>query len=290
MKVFITGHKGQLGRALQTECTAQNIDFAGGDLPDWDMLNLTRVSESLDRIRPDVVIHAGALTQVDYCAEHPQEAVLVNGVGTYNVCVASRAINVPVLAISTNEVFDGRATRPYQEYDQRNPINAYGYSKFVAEQVVERYAPAYMIVRTAWLYAPGGVNFIHKIVERARKGEALHVVTDEVSSPTHVNDLARAIVHLAQLNRPGIYHMTNAGECSRFEFAQEILRLWGLDAVISPITLAEFQRPSTPPPYAPLANVFGAAAGVEMRDWREALAEYAQQGRGQAAQSISHPA
>jgi dTDP-4-dehydrorhamnose reductase len=179
-----------------------------------------------------------------------------------------------LVAISTNEVFDGTAKRPYQEYDQRNPINPYGYSKYVAEQAVERIAPRYMIVRTAWLYASGGVNFIHKIIARARSGTRLRVVTDEISSPTSVTDLAAALMELIEIERPGIYHLTNAGECSRYHFAREILRLIGSDVPIEPISLDDFVRPSMPPAYAPLANVFGAAAGIEMRPWQEALAEY----------------
>jgi dTDP-4-dehydrorhamnose reductase len=211
---------------------------------------------------------------VDYCAEHPDQAVRINGVGTYNVALACRDVDALMVAISTNEVFDGATPRPYQEYDIRNPINPYGYSKFVAEQTVERFAPRYMIVRTAWLYSTGGVNFIHKILERARSGQPLKVVTDEVSAPTSADDLADALFRLMATDRPGIYHLANAGECSRYEFAQEIIRLAGLETPVAPTTLAEFQRPSTPPPYAPLANVFAAAAGVEMRPWQAALADF----------------
>lgn len=250
------------------------MEVEGGDLPDWDMMNPAQITGELSQYRPDVVIHTAALTQVDYCAEHPDEAVRINGVGTYNVALACREIGALMLAISTNEVFDGAATRPYQEYDLRHPINPYGYSKFVAEQVVERFASRYMIVRTAWLYAPGGANFIHKIIKRAEEGQPLSVVTDEVSAPTYVNDLADALIRLIETDRPGVYHLTNAGECSRFQFAQEIIHLAGLDVPVKPVKLAEFSRPSLPPPYAPLANVFAAAAGVEMRPWQVALADY----------------
>lgn len=248
------------------------------------MTDAAQVVESLRDFRPDVVIHAAALTGVDYCAEHPKEAVLINGVGTYNVALACREVGASLVAISTNEVFDGQAHRPYQEYDRRNPINPYGYSKYVAEQVVERIAPRYVIVRTAWLYAHSGTNFIHKIIARAREDQPLRVVTDEVGSPTYVVDLADALIHLIETDRPGIYHLTNVGACSRYEFAQEILRLVGLDSVpVEPITSDAFERASTPPPYAPLDNVFAAAAGVTMRPWEEALAEYiAQHEQGNA--------
>lgn len=272
MRIFITGNDGQLGRALQAALAGHTV--AGGDLPGWDMLNLEQVEAALREFQPEVVIHTAALTNVDYCAEHPAEAVRVNGVGTYNVALACRDVDALLVAISTNEVFDGRASRPYQEYDARNPINPYGYSKYVAEQVVERFAPRYQIVRTAWLYAPGGVNFVHKILARARAGEPLRVVTDEVGSPTYVIDLAQALAALIATGQPGVFHLTNSGACSRFEFAQEIVRLAGLDVPVEPITSAAFQRPSTPPPYAPLDNIFAAALGVQMRPWQAALAEY----------------
>lgn len=276
MRVFVTGHRGQLGKALNARLESPGVEFSGKDLPEWDMLDLAQVRQSLRDFKPDVVIHTAALTAVDYCAEHPEEAVRINGVGTYNIAIACQDIGALLVAVSTNEVFDGTARRPYQEYDQRNPINPYGYSKFVAEQVVERHCSRYIIARTAWLYAPGGKNFIHKIMERAHSGQPVRVVTDEIGSPTHVGDLADALIALARTDCPGIYHMVNSGECSRYEFASEILRLAQIDTPIEPTSLADFSRPSTPPPYAPLANIFGAAAGVTLRSWQAALADYMQ--------------
>ncbi len=273
MRIFITGHDGQLGRALQAALAGHDVQ--GASLPGWDMTDLGQVEAALGAFRPDWVIHTAALTDVDYCARHPAEAVQVNGVGTYHVALACRRAGARLLAISTNEVFDGRAGRPYQEYDQRNPPNPYGYSKYVAEQVVERYAPEYQIVRTSWLYAPGGSNFVHRILARAKAGEPLRVVTDEIGSPTLASDLAAAIAQLIGVDRPGVYHLVNEGMCSRYEFAQAALRLAGLGHLaIEPITSADFSRPSSPPPFSPLENIFAAAAGVRLRPWQEALAAY----------------
>jgi dTDP-4-dehydrorhamnose reductase len=275
VRVFITGNSGQLGRALIACLNDHVVD--GADLPAWDMTDLQQVRMAIHDARPDVVIHTAALTNVDFCASNPREAVRVNGVGSYNIAVTCREVDALLVAVSTNEVFDGRISRPYQEYDPRGAINPYGYSKFVAEQVVERFALRYQIVRTAWLYAPGGVNFIHKIINRAQSGEPLRVVTDEVGSPTYALDLAEGIIKLMQTDLPGIYHLVNAGACSRYEFAQAILEASGMGGVsIEPITSADFERASTPPAYAPLDNVFAAAAGVEMRGWREALNAYIQ--------------
>jgi dTDP-4-dehydrorhamnose reductase len=273
VRIFITGHKGQLGTALLERF--QGYDLFFGDLPEWDIADADQVAATFRETQPDVVIHAAALTRVDYCAEHPDEALRVNGLGTYNVALACRAVDAMLVAISTSEVFDGEASAPYQEYDRPNPGNPYGYSKWVGEQVVERVAPRNMIIRTAWLYAPGGQNFIHKIIAQAEADRPLRVVKDEIGSPTYVGDLANAIAKLIVTERVGIYHLVNEGVVSRYEFAEEILRLSGLAHIsVEPITLAEFERPSKVPPYTPLANMFAAAAGVHLRSWREALAGY----------------
>lgn len=278
MRIFLTGNKGQLGRAITDRFGAEH-DIIGADLPEWDMTNPTQVMQTIEAAQPDVIIHAAALTKVDYCAESPEEAVAVNGFGTQNVALAAHKVSAMMVAISSNEVFDGSLSDGefYQEYDQRRPINPYGYSKYVGEQVTERFANNYMIVRTAWLYASGGVNFLHKITDRAKQGLPLRVVTDEVGSPTYVDDLADALFQLIAIGQPGVYHMTNSGACSRYEFAQAMLELAGLGHVeIEPITSDAFERASTPPPYAPLKNIFGAALGVEVRPWYDALASFAE--------------
>jgi dTDP-4-dehydrorhamnose reductase len=282
LRIIVTGHKGQLGSAVVRVLADHEI--LGLDLPEWDITDRAQVKKTVNDFQPDAVIHCAALTNVDYCANNPHEAVRINGVGTYNIAVAARDVGATILAISTNEVFDGTADRPYQEYDQRNPINPYGYSKYVGEQVIERYAPDHMIVRTAWLYASGGTNFIHKVVARARDGQPLRVVTDEIASPTYASDLAEAVASLLAKRQPGIYHMVNAGAASRYDFARKALDLIGLaDVAIEPITSDAFERASTPPPYAPLDNIFGAAIGVTMRPWEDALEAYIQSEFGDAA-------
>jgi dTDP-4-dehydrorhamnose reductase len=280
VRVFITGHKGQLGTALRQRLSGRELHF--GDLPEWDITDAGQVAAAFRAARPDAVIHAAALTRVDFCAEHPDEAMRVNGVGTYNVAAACRAVGAVLVAVSTNEVFDGTASEPYQEHDRPHPINAYGASKWAAEQMAAWIAPRHIIARTAWMYGPGGENFIHKIIARARAGEPLSVVTDEIGSPTYVGDLADALARLLGTELHGAVHLVNEGACSRYAFAEEILRLAGLgQASIAPIALADFERPSRVPPYTPLANVLAAAAGIRLRPWQEALAAYmAEHGAG----------
>lgn len=273
MRVFITGIRGQLGRVLAETLTGHQV--SGVDLPECDIIERSQITIAISEAAPDVVIHCAAMTDVDGCARDPQAAYRANGLGTQNVALACQTNGAAMLYVSTNEVFDGSAERPYLEFDAPNPINPYGRSKLAGEWYTRHLLTRFYIARTAWLYAPGGRNFPHRIIQLADERGRLQVVTDEVGSPTYVADLAQAIVQLIRSEQYGIYHLVNAGSCSRFDFAREILRLTGRSAVpVEPTTLAAFQRDSTPPPYAPLANVAGAAIGVQLRPWQAALAEF----------------
>ena len=180
-----------------------------------------------------------------------------------------------MLHVSTNEVFAGDRVDGYEEWMPIDPINEYGHSKAMAETYVRDHFTRYFIVRTAWLYAPGGRNFIHAIIAKARSDGVIRVVSDEIANPTYVRDLAAAIADLIQTNHYGIYHFTNAGYCSRWEFANEILRLAGLEHVTNkPILAHEYKRDSKPPPNGTLHNVNGALIGIILRPWQDALAEY----------------
>jgi dTDP-4-dehydrorhamnose reductase len=275
MRIIITGSKGQLGRALMRRLAPH--DLLGVDLPEVDLTDLAATRSSLAAFQPDVIIHAAAMTDVDGAARQPDLAYRVNALGTRNVAVAAEAIGAALLAISTNEVFDGAQREPYLEFDPTHPINPYAKSKLAAEQFVRDLTTRFYIVRTAWLYGLGGNNFVKKIITRADTAGQLRVVTDEVSSPTYTEDLITALEQLMVTGAYGIYHFTNEGACSRLEFAQKILELSGRAHIpIEPITLKDFSRPSTPPPYAPLRNFCGAQLGITLRPWVDALADYIQ--------------
>ena len=284
MRIFITGYKGQLGRTLGTRLDTHTL--AGCDLPDLDITDRQAISEAIADFAPDVVIHAAAWTDVNGCARDPEQAYQVNGIGTQNVALACAAAGATMVYISTNEVFDGSATEPYREWDAPHPINPYGRSKAAGEWFVRHLLNRFYIVRTAWLYAPGGRNFPHRIVQLAdetsadsTKGRGLRVVHDEVSNPTYAPDLADGLAALIHTGAYGVYHITNAGYCSRYEFAREILRLTNREYVpVEPIKLEEWQRPSTPPKFAPLANTAARAVGIETRPWEAALAEFLKSG------------
>ncbi len=273
MSVFITGDKGQLGRALKASLAGDTV--SGCDLPELDITDEAAIAQAVADWKPDVVIHAAAWTDVDGCARDPEQAHRVNGLGTRNVARACARADAAMVYISTNEVFDGNGTEPYPESHPVNPINPYGRSKAEGERFVQEILTRFYIARTAWLYAPGGRNFPHRIVQLADERGALRVVTDEVGNPTYAPDLAQALSSLIRTQAYGVYHLTNAGYCSRYDFAREILRITGRGHVpLEPITLDQFERDSTPPRFAPLANTAGAALGIALRPWQEALAEF----------------
>lgn len=271
MRILITGHKGQLGRALH----ARWPEAAGADLPEVDLTQPAAAEALVAAHRPDLIVHCAAMTDVDGAARDPAAAYRANGLGTQNVALAATRAGAALAYISTNEVFDGTKASPYLEFDAPNPINAYGASKRAGEWFTAALCQQFFIVRTSWLTGRTGRNFVHRIQQLADEHGRLRVVTDEVACPTFVDDLADAIVRLVNTGAYGIYHLTNAGYCSRYDFARRILALSGREhSPVDPITLADYPRPSTPPPFSPLANFAAAALGITLRPWEDALAEF----------------
>jgi len=277
MRIFITGNKGQLGRALQDALPEDTL--AGCDLPELDITNREAIGTAIADFAPDVVIHAAAWTDVDGCARDPDQAYRANGIGTQNVALACAICDASLVYVSTNEVFDGTATQPYREWDAANPINPYAKSKAAGEWFTQNLLNRFYIVRTAWVYALGGRNFStpSRIVQVADERGALKVVTDEVGNPTYALDLAAGIAALVETGAYGVYHLTNTGYTSRYDYVREVLRLAGREHIpVEPISLDDFQRPSTPPRFAPLANTAAAALGITLRPWQEAVEEFLQ--------------
>jgi dTDP-4-dehydrorhamnose reductase len=273
MRIAITGHKGQLGQALLEALT--DDELLGLDIPEHDITQPRQISDALADFRPQVVIHTAALTDVDRCAHEPELALQVNGLGTHNVALACLRCNAALVAVSTNEVFDGRKGKPYYEHEQTHAINAYAASKLAAEEYVRMHLARFYIVRTAWLYVRGGNNFPSKIVQAAEKYGQLRVVCDEISSPTYAPHLAQAIGALIRTEQYGIYHLTNEGACSRLEFARQILDLAGKgDVPLEPITSDQWPRPSTPPLHCVIRNLAGAQLGIVLPPWQEGLRAY----------------
>ena len=274
MHIIVTGHKGQLGRALWA-ILENDHELLGMDLPEHDITDAATTTETVTAFQPDVVLHPAALTDVDRCTREPELALRVNGLGTHNLALACLKTDAVLLTVSTNEVFDGTKGAPYYEYEATNPINPYARSKLAAEFYTRLHLRRFYIVRTAWLYAPGGDNFPAKIVAAADKYGRLRVVADEIGNPTYAPDLAEAIVKLVHTEHYGIYHFTNSGLCSRYGYARAILESAGRgDVPVEPITSDQWPRASTPPLHCALHNFAGAALGIRLRPWRAALEEY----------------
>ncbi|MBI4301462.1 MAG: dTDP-4-dehydrorhamnose reductase [Chloroflexi bacterium] len=272
MRIAITGSLGQLGSELVAILSVQH-QILKLNRPSHDVTDPAIIDE-VDRCRPDLVIHTAAMTDVDGCARQPDSAFRVNALGTSYVAQGCQRAEASMLYISTNEVFDGTKDSPYLEFDKPYPINPYGASKLAGEHLVQSFLQRFYIVRTAWLYG-SGANFIKKVLALAEERKELTMVTDEVSTPTYAADLAQAIAKLIDRNVYGIYHLTNEGACSRFEYAQKIFELAGRkDVALRPIRREQYQRDSTPPAQSCLRNFAGQALGIWLRPWEEALSEY----------------
>jgi dTDP-4-dehydrorhamnose reductase len=272
MRIVVTGARGRLGSQLVEKLTAGGQDVVGFDVNDFDVTDFFSTKARIADLKPDLVLHPAAWTDVDGCARDPERAVWINGLGAQNVALAAASVDAAVLYVSTNEVFDGVSTSAYREYDPTRPANPYGYSKWVGEQATMQVNPRHYIVRTSWLFAHGGSNFIQSILAAAEGGKPLRVVVNEVANPTYANDLADAIAALVETERFGIYHLINAGACSRYDFARYVLDCSGYGEVpIQPISADEWQRESTPPLFSPLENLAGKMIGISLRPWQQAV-------------------
>ncbi len=276
MRVLLTGAAGKLGAQLQQQL-AEKHDVIGMDIIGdvdhlLDLTNYAGARELVRRISPEIVLHPAAWTDVDGCALDPKKALSINGLASAHLAAITAQIGIPILYVSSNEVFDGTLNRPYTEVDLPNPINPYGYSKWYGERATTQVNPQHYIVRSAWLFAHGGGNFVQAIRSAAESGKSLRVVTNEVANPTYTNDLAAAIAQLIETERFGSYHLVNEGAISRWQFARAILDQSGyVDTSIEGISRHEWKRPSLPPEYTPMANFAGSSIGIKLRPWQEAL-------------------
>jgi dTDP-4-dehydrorhamnose reductase len=272
MRIVITGSAGQLGMALQKQLLNHHLLLI--DLPEHDITDFPRVRSVIVGFEPDVVVHAAAFTNVDQCELQPETAYRVNGLGTQNVALASQECGATMLYVSTDYVFDGAKGEPYWEWDTPNPESVYAQSKLAGEYFAQSLVNRFYVVRTAWLYSRSGNNFVKRVLELADERPELHYVTDEAGSPTYAPDLAAAIAKLIAHPMYGIYHFTNTGVCSRYEWAKTALELAGRgDYPIFPTQA--YQRPAKVPAHCELHNFCGASQlGITLRPWREALKDF----------------
>jgi dTDP-4-dehydrorhamnose reductase len=282
--VFVTGAAGMLGQAVMPAFAAAGHETAGGDLPGLDVTDCETVRRAVAGHRAEWVVHLAAFTKVDECESRPDHAFLVNGLGARNAALAAAASGAALLALSTDYVFDGRAATPYREYDAAGPRSVYGASKWAGEQAVREVHVRHVIVRTSWLFGPGGPNFVDTILAKARAGEALHVVDDQRGSPTFTHDLAQGLLRLVAAAQYGTYHCTNSGACTWYDLAERAVASAGLRVPLERTDTASFPRPAPRPAYSVLGNgFFERVTGWRMPPWPDAVQRHvaaASGGRG----------
>ncbi|HEY3295257.1 MAG TPA: dTDP-4-dehydrorhamnose reductase [bacterium] len=274
-RILITGHKGMLGRELMKVAGALGKDALGVDLPECDITSRKQVEGCILDAQPDLILHGAAFTAVDRCESEPDIAYLVNATGTQNVCLAAQRLNVPVMHISTDYIFDGTKDATYDEWDAANPQSVYGKSKYAGEWFVRALCAKHFIVRVSWLCGHGGANFVETILKLAAERDELKVVNDQHGSPTFVKDLAPELFRLMENGAYGTYHITNRGETTWYEFARKIVELGGGKARVLPCSTEEFPRPAPRPKNSRMSpRLYENAIGNRMPSWEEGLKRY----------------
>ena len=280
--ILITGGKGMLAQALRQLLDTRKLPYVAPGHADADVTNPDQLKQLFAAHKPTLVLNCSAHTKVDLCEDEEEKADAINGHAVGSLASLAKEHNAFLVHFSTDFVFDGSGKRPYRTDDPVNPLSAYGRSKLLGEQLLQKNAPArWLILRTAWLYGRGGPNFPRTIIERARQGAQLKVVSDQIGSPTYTADLAQATLDLLDRNQTGLFHITNSGQTSWYDFARAALEEFAVPGNITPISTADWTaiRPKQAhrPAYSVLdTQPFTKATGHPMRPWREALHAYRQ--------------
>jgi dTDP-4-dehydrorhamnose reductase len=275
MRVTLFGASGLLGKELMCQWNGDAVTGLGSR--DADIREAQRVQQVVQETRPEWIVLAAAYTDVDGCESNPDLAFAVNRDGAVNVATAAKMFGARLLFLSSDYVFDGKKATPYETSDARNPQSVYGRTKAEAEIKLLELTPDCCIVRTSWLFGTGGKCFPDTILKLAANRPVLDVVNDQRGCPTYAADLARAIAQLCRKKASGIVHVTNAGDCTWFEFAQEIVRSAGLATTVRPVSSERMARPAPRPVYSVLSPAGLQRFGIEMPSWRDALLCYLEQ-------------
>ena len=264
-----------LGSDLMLRLTAAH-EVTGKDVGDFDIAAEDDCGRLIAECSPELVINAAAYTNVDGCETDRDRCFAVNAVGVKNIALACRGRGIRIVHFSTDYVFDGRKEIPYGEADETAPLNVYGASKLEGERFLQALSDRWLLIRTAWLYGRNGKNFVKTILEKAATVKTLDVVDDQIGSPTYSWDLAAAVRLLIEEGHDGLFHLTNRGRCSWYEFACKIVQYAGMnDVTVRPIQSAGLARPAVRPAWSVLSSrKFSEATGKTMRFWQIALQDY----------------
>jgi dTDP-4-dehydrorhamnose reductase len=278
MRAMIVGASGLLGKALMREWSGDEV--VGLTSRDVDIRDADKVREVMEKARPEWIVLAAAYTDVDGCEGHPDLAFGVNRDGAVNVAQAAKRADANLVFLSSDYVFDGRKTSPYETTDVRAPQSVYGRSKAEAEVRLLEVLPECCVVRTSWLFGTGGKCFPDTILKLAASLPVLDVVNDQRGCPTYSVDLAGAIIGLCRKHASGIVHVTNAGDCSWFDFAREIVKGVGLATEVRPVSSRQMARPAPRPAYSVLSEKSLQQLGITVPTWQDALRRYLQERKG----------
>ena len=274
MKVFVTGVKGQLGHDVVNELEKRGHTAIGVDIEEMDITDKDAVKRVITQASPEAVIHCAAYTAVDAAEEQAELCHRVNGLGTENIAEVCKELNCKLMYISTDYVFNGQGTRPWEPDDEREPLNVYGQTKYEGELAVEA-LEKYFIVRIAWVFGVNGKNFIKTMLNLGKTRDHLTVVDDQVGSPTYTYDLARLLVDMIETEKYGRYHATNEGFCSWYEFACEIFKKAGIEITVSPVSSNEYPAKAKRPQNSRMDKSKLKEMGFKpLPTWQDALERY----------------
>jgi dTDP-4-dehydrorhamnose reductase len=276
-KFLILGGSGMLGSSLISECRIDGIQYDAPDSSILDIRNQRQVQDYISKLKPTAIVNCAAWTDVENSENEYQSAYELNVNGIQNVAIAAQDVGVPVVHISTDYVFDGLKKAKYSEQDETSPINSYGLSKLLGENALLKLCPEKSyIIRTSWLYGMSGKNFVKSILKKALEGKRMQVVQDQVGSPTNSEDLARGIISILQVKpSPGIYHFSNLGDVSWYEFARKIYEMSGFDVqCIEPIASTAFPSKAKRPEHSVLStDKWSTAKITKIIAWEESLSQ-----------------
>lgn len=277
MKILVTGYKGQLGYDVVNEATSRGIEAIGVDIDEMDITNKKQVNTVIQSGNYDAVVHCAAWTAVDK-AEEPElfETVKkVNAMGTKYIADICEELDIPMMYFSTDYVFDGEGTTPWNEYDERHPLNVYGLTKAQGEEFVEK-LKKHFIIRIAWVFGKNGNNFIKTMLRLGKERGAVSVVNDQVGNPTYTYDLAKLVVDMIQTDKYGKYHATNSGDfISWYDFACEIFKQAGIDVKVTPVDSNQFPAKAKRPKNSRMNQTELDKNGFNrLPAWQDALGRY----------------
>lgn len=275
MRILVTGVKGQLGYDVMNELAKRGHTGIGVDVEEMDITDVAKVEQVIKESEVEAVIHCAAYTAVDAAEDNAELCHKINAEGTENIAKVCKELDLKMIYISTDYVFNGEGTRPWEPDDEREPLNVYGQAKYEGELAVEKYLEKYYIVRIAWVFGVNGKNFIKTMLNLSETHDELSVVNDQIGSPTYTYDLARLLVDMVETDKYGRYHATNEGLCTWYEFATEIFRQAGKEITVHPVTSDQFPSKARRPHNSRMSKDKLEANGFDrLPTWQDALNRY----------------